>query len=201
MIEWGFRKINSKAETRVAIDRLNLERKTSKPVYGSETGLIFTAKGLSVYVWTTFVEQAQKARDEDEGWVCIVDGDLAVYFSEPLHRTKNFFKNLARKAWIARYRVLHRPVCEECRGFMNITKGRSIRSRYWSCHNIDKHQNKKPSRLSWDYKMPPRAQKFLDQKRKKSGKYNTELKKSGKETHQSIKKRNKWTRNPSDLKT
>lgn len=151
-------------EFRDRFRRLGL--KAPRPRFGSEIGFTFHANGLDVVVWTTWLVKERFARKEDAGWVLISDGDEALYFSHPIHRTKNFFKNLYRHAWIARWRALHRPLCPECRGYMRIARGRAIKSRYWSCRERSRHQGRLIVRLDWDFGIPPRARKFLEALRK-----------------------------------
>lgn len=80
-----------------------------------EEGLKFTANGLTVYVWTTWIKALNKARDEDAAWVIITNSrGKVLYYGRPIHRTKNFFKTLGKRAWIARWRVKNRPLCTEC---------------------------------------------------------------------------------------
>lgn len=164
MTECSFRRISG-IEFKSDFKRLGLE--APKPRPGREVGFVFHANSLTVRVWTTWLSAERSIRDADSGWVLIVEGDEAVYFSHPVHRTKNFFLNLFRQAWIARWRVLHRPLCPECNQYMGIVRGRALKSRYWRCDIIGLHNDGKPKTLDWDYDLPPIAKKIVEKLRKK----------------------------------
>lgn len=175
---WGFRSIN-KIEIEKDFKRLGLFSRNPKE--GREEGFIFTSKnGLKVIVWTTFILQDEKARDEDLGWVLITNGDKVLYFAHPFRRTKNFAANLTRYAWIARWRVLNRPLCPDCNRLMDIARGKGIRARYWICTNRTKHKSAKATKISWDYGMPPKALSFLKAERAARRKYIVRRRKDGK---------------------
>ncbi len=77
MQKYGFRAI-TKPEFFKSFQRLGLRAPRRR--LGREAGFIFSANGLNVYVWTTFLMAEQSARDEDAGWVLITKGDKAEYF-------------------------------------------------------------------------------------------------------------------------
>jgi len=138
-----------------------------------------------VTIWTTWLKEQRQARKIDAGWIVISKGDKALYFSHPIHRTKNFVKNLLNQAWIAWYRVKNRPQCPICGSFMEIAFGRGVKSRYWLCR-----QDK--VRLDWDYGLPERAKKYLKNLRKIRARYLRTRREERKPTHVAMKIRKPW---------
>ena len=185
----GFREITG-VEFYNQFKRLKL--KAPRRRLGKEVGFMFYANGLTVFVWTTWLRKEKRARKEDAAWVLITEGGEAPYFSHPIHRTKNFIRNLLCQAWIARWRILHRPLCPECSQFMQIVRGKGVKSRYWSCLNIGEHESKRPVRLSWDHGLPPKAKKYVDDLRKKRAAFRAKQRKAGKPAPQKIFERKPW---------
>lgn len=181
MVAVGFREINPKEKLK-NFERLGLV--FPKKIKGQEVGFCFEANGLKVFVWTTFVAKEEKARDQDSGWVLITEGDKALYFSHPMRRTKYFLRRLYKHALIAKERVLNRPLCPECKGYMKIKKGKALKSRYWICKN---HQ--KPIFQKWDYNLPEWILTFLKKERKLKTIYREKRKEVGKTTNQAMLKR------------
>ena len=192
----GFNEI-SKGEFRQRINRLGLKSPRSQK--GREAGFYFKENGLTVTVWTTWLEKQGQARESDAGWVVISEDGLedakAVYFSHPIHRTKNYIINLLKQAWIAQWRIKNRPHCPQCKGFMKIVRGRAIKSRYWRCANKQKHQTRTVVNLDWDNSLPPKAKEYLTKLRHKRTQYKNRRKQEGKTINQSIINRNPWKRN------
>lgn len=164
----GFRKI----EPGEFYDRIrNLKFQGFRPKKGRETGFEFRAKSLVVTVWTTWLEEEGNPRDSDEGWIAITsESGRRLYFSHPLHRTRNFVVNLLMQARIARWRVKNRPSCSQCGEPMNIAGGRRReknqprcpecgelmeweRQGYWICYGNGEHKN----RIVWDYNSSTRS--------------------------------------------
>ncbi len=191
----GFRELTNE-EFSTTFSRLGLTAPRSKE--GRETGFIFNANDLKVFVWTTYLNSEQRSRDSDAGWVLIADGDRARYFTHPMMRTKNFLTRLARRAWIARWRVVHRPLCPECRRYMKIAYGRALKSRYWRCDYRSSHHPYKPIFLAWDYGMPPKALAFIEKERKLREKYRDSRKKAGKPNNVAMNNRRRWKRRRSE---
>lgn len=189
--QMGFRRVTD-VEFRTDFKRLDL--KAPRPRPGREVGFIFTANFLTVRIWTTWLAHENKAREVDESWILIVDGDKAVYFSHPLHRTKNFTLNLLRQAWIARWRVLHRPLCPECKNFMDIVRGRGLKSRYWRCGRLTAHADRKPASLAWDHGLPKKAKRFVKTLRKPRCRYVKRRRAEGKPLHVALLTRKPWQR-------
>lgn len=166
-----------------------------RPRLGRETGFIFHSNnGLTVRVWTTWLSAENTIRDVDAGWVLIADGDKAVYFSHPIHRTKNFFLNLFRQAWIARFRVINRPLCPQCNRPMMIVHGIGLKSRYWRCNVTSVFTHRKPQTLDWDFNLPPIAKKIVEELRKKRQRELMARKKEGKPIRRAILSRRPWQR-------
>ena len=192
----GFREI-SEVEFKTTFRRLALKAPRSKP--GREIGFIYQSNGLTVIVWTTFLVGEYIARDSDLGWVLIAKGDTAQYFAHPFRRTKNFARNILCHAWLAQFRIKNRPLCPECHRYMEITRGKGLKSRYWSCKNNKAHAEEKPTTDSWDRKMQPKAQKFIKAERRARAKYIKKRRANGQTTHQAMLARKPWqTRNPAN---
>lgn len=187
LFEREFRKI-AQREVRGDMRRLRLTPPT--PREGREAGFTFTANGLTVVVWTTFVEAEGKARESDAGWVLIKGGDMPLYFARPVHRTKNFFTNLFWLARIARWKVSHRPLCPECHAHMDIAFGRGLKARYWRCR---KPAHPYSVRLSWDHGLHPDALAYLARLRKERKAYRKREREAGREPGSAQKRRKGWS--------
>ncbi len=187
LVKRGFRKITP-TEFRKDFERLALRAPSPRP--GREAGYSFTANGLSVVTWTTFVESEGSAREKDAGWVLIKEKDDPLYFSRPVHRTKNFLYRLLELASIARQRVLHRPLCPTCSALMHITQGRGLKSRYWSCRS-PAHAG--VVRVSWDEGLPTDVLARVKKIRGGREPYRKKLKAKGKTPGTALLKRKAWT--------
>jgi hypothetical protein len=170
--------------------RLHLQAPRPRP--GRETGFIFSANGLDVWVWTTWLRAQGKAREVDMGWVVIAKGDEALYFAKPVNRTKNFFLTLFRRAWIAQWRVAHRPHCQECNSLMEIARGDGLKERYWRCDLIERHPSGRLRWRKWDVTLPPKAQKLVDAWRASYARFAAQQLNQGKEPHAAMLKRKPW---------
>lgn len=179
---WGFRIIPDPVFRKRFRD-LKLEAPRSRR--GRETGFTFSANGLEVFVWTTWLAREGEARDSDAGWIVITQKGKSRYYAHPVHRTKNFLENLARLAWIAKRRVTHRPRCPACQDFMDITFGHGLKQRYWRCNQLKKHPGGRPRWCSWDTPLPPRAREFVKalrlQRAKQKKRAKEEAERQGKE--------------------
>jgi hypothetical protein len=187
VVKRGFRKI-TRTEFKKDFERLALE--APSPRKGREAGFAFTANGLTVIVWTTFVETEGAARETDAGWVLIKEKDNPLYFARPMNRTKNFLYRLLEQACIARERVLNRPLCPACNAFMRITQGRGLKSRYWSCKSP---LHKKMERRSWDDGLRPEVLERVKKVRKSRAPYTDKLKAVGKASGIAMLRRKGWT--------
>jgi hypothetical protein len=185
----GFRRILG-PEFSKQFNRLGL--KAPRPREGRELGYLYYANEYTVFVWTTWLLKEQAAREEDAGWILIAERDKVLYFSHPIHRTKNFLQNLLMQARIARWKVVHRPLCPECLHFMSIVRGQALKQRLWKCDRKESHAGGKNRFRSWDYKLPEEAVKYLKSIRKKREKRYTALRAEGKEPHQAMLNRNRW---------
>lgn len=165
-------------------------------VYGREEGFVFSANGIDVYVWTTWLADEGRAREADSGWVLMKqdDEEAVAYFARPVHRTKNFFHRLYQETWLAWFRALNRPLCPEegCKSRMSITRGVALKSRFWCCMKKEGHQNHKPVFLSWDFGLPPKAIVFLEKIRSERRRYREKLKKAGKTVRPAVLTRRRW---------
>lgn len=191
IIKEGFKRI-SDVEFFNSFRRLGLQAPRFRA--GREIGFTFSANGLTVYVWTTFLSQIDRAREEDAGWVVIVEGDNPKYYSHPLMRTKGFLDKLLTNAKIAKERVLNRPVCPVCKAYMQIAKGRGLKSRYWKCRRI--HPVLHIESLGWDCGLSEESLDFLMVERSARRRYRKLLKKAGKVVKPAMLSRKPWSRKP-----
>lgn len=189
LVKRGFRRI-SRPEFSLQFRRLEL--KAPRPRSGRELGYLFHANEYTVFVWTTWLEAEQVAREVDAGWVLISGGDNVLYFSHPVHRTKNFLQNLLMQARIACWKVRHRPLCPECNHFMDIVRGRALKQRFWRCGRKELHTNGRDKSRSWDYSLPEEAFKYILPVRKRREKRYSALRAEGKEPHQAMLERKRW---------
>ena len=183
----GFREL-SPVEFKRDFERLEL--KAPSPREGREVGFSYTANGLTVLVWTTFLASEDRAREVDAGWVLIKEGDRPRYFSHPLRRTKNFLHSLLWEACIARLRVEHRPLCPVCRARMRVAYGKGLKARFWQCARSRFHIE--PVSLSWDYGLPPEAIIYKRSLRKRRARYRAELREQGKTPGGALRRRIGW---------
>lgn len=67
---------------------------------GIETGYKYAnpKSPADVVIWTTYVAGNQQARESDAGWVLLIERTTRkpIFFSFPIHRTKNFLATLTR---------------------------------------------------------------------------------------------------------
>lgn len=164
MLEKGFRKLG-RSELRSDFKRLGLE--APRPREGREVGFTFHANGLTAVVWTTYLEEAGEARQEDAGWVLIKEGDTPRYFSHPIHRTKGFLCRLYKWAQVNKQRVEKRPLCPTCQAFMSIVPGPALKARYWECDRALRHPDHKKRTVMWDKPLSEGARRFVLAERQK----------------------------------
>ncbi len=191
LIRRGFKEISSYCLT-TRLRQQGLKSPRRKP--GREIGFIFHANGLSVFVWTTWLQEEGGAREEDTGWVLICEGDKMVYCAQPIHRTKNFTDNLLSRAWIAMWRVLNRPRCSECDQWMHIVPGKSLKSRYWLCDNRVAHYYGKCTRSDWDQGLPPAAKEYVEKFRRQRAYYRAKRQREGRPIGVAMQQRKSWHR-------
>ncbi|OHB05089.1 MAG: hypothetical protein A3A26_00580 [Candidatus Zambryskibacteria bacterium RIFCSPLOWO2_01_FULL_47_14] len=191
LIQNGFQKITPH-QKHISLWRQRLvpPRKT----HGSETGFVYSHPdhNWKVVVWTSFVEPTGKPKPQDNIWVLIKENDLALYFRPPIRRTEFALERLQTYALIAKTRVLVRPCCDECRKYLDIKKGKGLRSRYLVCNNINKHPDKKIRTYNWDKDMPEEALVILRDEREARAKYWKAQRAKGKIPGKAILIRKKW---------
>jgi ribosomal protein S27AE len=141
-----------------------------------ELGHEFSSNGLTVHVWTSYIEEDGEYREHDFGWIPVTStmtGE-AVYFAKPFMRTENFVPRLLRYAEIIQKKIVNRPQCPTCGTFMDIHSGIG-KSTYWFCKLHDKWET-----MSWDFCLTPEEKKFLKIRRKQTKKYNEKRVSEGK---------------------
>ena len=175
---WGFQMIPGFVFRR-KFHELKLE--APRPRKSRETGFTFSANGLEVYVWTTWLAREEEARESDAGWIVITQNGQSLYYSHPINRTEDFLKRLGRFAWIGKRRVTHRPQCRICGTFMDITEGHYLKQRYWRCNSPAWHPSAKSRRLEWDAPLPPKARELMKTIRAKRAKDKRRAKRKAKE--------------------
>lgn len=174
-----FRKIE-RVEFRYDMERLGLQAPRRRE--GREIGFSFWANGLTVVVWTTFLEPLGPAREEDTGWVLIKEGDVPRYFSHPLRRTDGFLRKLYKYARACRERVLNRPLCPICnKKQMHIEYGKEVGQRYWACFNRRFHAE--PNFVSWDHGLSEESREFFKTERRERQRYYKLRRAQGKPLH------------------
>lgn len=188
----GFTKIRA-SELYQLIQRYGLE--SPRPTEGREMGFRYHWSGLTVYVWTSWMEKELRAKKKDSGWVLIIQDGKRAYVHR-LNRTKNFLHKLYRYAVIARQRILKRPVCFEHKVFMRIFFGKGIKSRYWKC-DFGEHMFPKLAVKSFDFGLTKEMKEFLEIERKDRARGREKSRAEGKEPGAAIRKRKSWiVRNP-----
>jgi hypothetical protein len=68
---------------------------------GTELAFVYDRPNhpIRVVIWTTYVAGSQSARKQDAAWVLLVDKrspDKPIFYSFPVHRTKNFFERFEK---------------------------------------------------------------------------------------------------------
>jgi ssDNA-binding Zn-finger/Zn-ribbon topoisomerase 1 len=102
---------------------------------------------------------------------------------------------MLRQAWIAKWRVVNRPVCPECGNFMDITFGKGIKSRYWACEKLAPHCNGGPHRRDWDAGLPAKALAYVKGLRKIRARARKRLLSDGEPHRKAMQIRHPWRRN------
>ena len=166
-----------------------------RKIEGSEVGFQFRGNGMTVVIWTTWLEKSQCARTTDAGWIIILDEKMNLcYSSRPIHRTKNFLKNLFMQARIARARVARRPRCGECNHFMRMVHGKGTKAVYWRCSRILDHKGGRAHSTPFDYGLPKEALDYLSTRRKAHRKALLNLRAQGKTPFAAMRRRKLWMR-------
>jgi len=177
MLELGFRLIEPYefyTELRVA----DVQEPT--PRYGREEGFIFSALGMEVRIWTSFVIKLGGVRYPDSGWGVIREFGVAKYFAPQMYRTKNFFKRMLGWAKICKEHILARPVCVSCNKYMSIVHGKNYQY-FWKCEEfIHRKKKEKSPCANWDIGLSEESLKIVKKKRETRRKYNLKRKRQGK---------------------
>ena len=157
---------------------------------GREIGFTFSANGLTAIVWTTFLDTEDQAREEDAGWVLILERGKIKYSSHPMMRTSGFLEKLFMQAKIARERVAKRPLCPSCYGYMDIERGNGMKSRYWICRSAEHKEY--TEQFPWDFGLCQESLRFVKLERRIRGRYYRKLKKEGRKIGQAMLSRRLW---------
>lgn len=111
-------------------------------------------------------EVVSRPVNEDAGRVLILeetkDGKkYPRYFARYVHRTKGFVGNLCGRAWVAAYKISHRPTCEKCGKAMDICEN-DAGGNYWGCFDRSHFNDivKEPFFRNWHYGLPVKARKI-----------------------------------------
>ncbi len=170
-----------------------------RPRKGREVGFVLTLNGYTAKVWPTYDILQGKFIESDAAWFLICQGDNALYFSGPIHRTEHFVQTLVSLAWVGRIRLENWPLCPEemCRATMQIGTGKkNLKQKYLYCPHKEYHLDSEIRIESWDYGMPwqfyPKAHKFVLERRKRRARWYKKLKQDGKEPNQAMKRRKRW---------
>lgn len=192
MLGIGFRSLSYK-DFHKNFTRLKL--RAPRMIRGCEEGYIYHNNDYTIYCWTTFVKTLNtfRAKGEDLGWVLITDGDEAVYFARPFKRTsKSFVKRFLSYAWVTKWKVDNRPLCDQCQAWMHVFRRPKTRQYMWVCKKSNSHLNNKWQFKNWDQELPPKAQVFVNLRRKDTQRYNKKNKKAGLHPTPSAQLRSPW---------
>ena len=191
ILDMGYRKV-TKYDSRKIFARLGLS--PPRPVVGREASYRYTHNGYTAVLHTSYLESEKKWRDTgtDIGWNLIIEGDEEKYFARPFQRKKGFILKFLRYAWISKWKVDHRPLCPACSAYMDIHRKRGTLQYFWACLRKEKHDDKNPVFLSWDFKLPPKALGFVKIRRSYATRYNIKNKKIGKIIIPAAVKRKRW---------
>lgn len=173
-----------------------------REITGREETYFYHNHGYTVIVHTTYLEEEKKWRDTgtDSGWVLIRKGDEAVYFARPFKRSKGFILKILRYAWITKWKVDNRPLCPECKGYMDIYRKKGSRQYFWICNKSEFHQEQRVTFLPWDYGLPQKASAFVNIRRTNTERYKNDNKKKGITPTPAPLIRKQWTiSNPENL--
>lgn len=195
----GYHKM-TRSDQKKSFQRLGLI--PPREVTGREVTYFYTNHGYTVILHTTFLAKEKKWREagDDSGWNLIKEGDKALYFAKPFQRKKGFIIRFLRYAWISKWKVDNRPLCQECNGYMNISRKKGSRQYFWMCFNYEKHPERKAIFLPWDYLLPKKATSFLKIRRSYTARYKAKNKKEGIERKPAALIRRKWKiSNPGNL--
>lgn len=104
-----------------SIDVQETEQKSSRhQKSGTEVAFSYERANhpIRVIIWTTYVAGNQSAREHDAAWVILIDKrspDKPIFYSFPIHRTKNFFIRFEKyiAAFIALVNTWPKP-CVHC---------------------------------------------------------------------------------------
>lgn len=109
--------------------------------------------------------------DEDAARILILEvmedkSEVPRYFARYVNRTKGFVNNVCKRAWIAAYKISHRPVCEKCGAEMDICKNKDG-GNYWGCFNkvhrvLEGEKKPEPFFRDWHCVLPPKAKKIAE---------------------------------------
>jgi hypothetical protein len=191
LLNMGYRKITP-SDSRRTFRRLNLS--SPRPIEGRETSYRYNHNGYTVILHTSYLELEKKWRNTgtDIGWNLIAEGDKVKYFARPFQRKKGFILKFLRYAWISKWKVDNRPLCPACNAYMHVHRKKGSRQYFWACWNSEEHPDGKPTFLSWDYNLPPKALEFVKIRRDYAARYNAQNKKNGKIVVPAAVKRRRW---------
>ena len=157
MLAMGYR-LKSHRQLKIDFKRLDLSAPRKKK--GREATFLYGNNFLQAVAHTTFDLDNQEWREEDLGWHLIKEKDRIKYFSKPLRRTKNFISNFLMRARVNRWRIDNRPICPECKRFMEIKtrwtynheefRWESTGQYFWGCLQKDNHQDNRLISVGWD---------------------------------------------------
>jgi hypothetical protein len=162
---------------------------------GGETCFFYTYGKYIVVIWTScLLREVRRCRwqmdhctpdelpfhlgmvvsrppNEDAARILIIEvmkdgSETPRYFARYVNRTKGFVNNVCKRAWIAAYKISHRPVCEKCGAEMDICRNKDGGS-YWGCFNKthpipEGEKTPGPFFRDWHCILPPKAKKIAE---------------------------------------
>ncbi len=109
--------------------------------------------------------------NEDAARILILEvmkdgAEMPRYFARYVNRTKGFVNNVCKRAWIATYKISHRPICEKCGAEMDICETKDG-GNYWGCFNkthpiLEGEKTPRPFFRNWHCVLPPKAKKIVE---------------------------------------
>lgn len=190
-------KVGSKEEQRfLKKNKISLD-KTPRPqdVY-DDICINYNLNGYRVKVRTTIKEEPFQVSKSDSAWIIIENEQgKAVMYSQPIHRTKNFFNTMLNQFKIFQKIVDERPLCT-CGADMNIEKDGLRSYRFICATGLVGSGHMKPVDV-YDYiwvKLPKKLRLFLDSKKSKERYNKRKATEKGKKFGIAAEKRKPWSK-------
>ena len=154
----------------------------------------FESNYLKIIVWTSFHRDTYTTTSGHCAWVIVQLGDVRIWSSPQIRRTKNFLARLIHWVTIMKVFAENRPLCKKCSKRMQKTLDKKG-NRKWVCVQIDQHTNHRKVYNSWNYFkqfLAPEQKKFFNKWEEEQRVYLKWRKDSGLRVHKIGSTRNSW---------